>query len=576
MYAKHPKIARKWSDETTKSFRGWPYQHNNGYVEIHHDSMFKAFRLLKYEEDEEGNILPPEDPTKWDLMEEQLRGTGGHRTKTGVHRGASTPTSRGGTRWWRPSRLASAGQERTHVGRGAHRRGERRRAMAGTGQGARRTAAKREKEEKQKKREKEEEEMEKEWTGPLTHDAVKHFWGYFMGAGARERGAMNSLKREHPDILHAMFRYMRPKYWDDMPERRRTPVGAGHTGGMMPAQHEIIDAKNKMAGTHGYTELPAHFKQKFGGKMKPPNMKISRWDGGSGDAYNEPAYPLTNEQYLDYITWLYKHVGQTYGRDMLPYSSLVGGTGEGLAELTKLYKEHPPLQAVLESIQGAGASTMDLPESAYDVSPAEEGATLTPQTDVRAIDTPTALPAPRPPSTGQDIKERMGEFTLSEPIDIAFHFLKTHESYDKRNLSSGAIEHKRAYDTKYEQSPERVKYRTDLKRERRTRGIYGHGGPDVSHTKQHTLTLENPHENRARHLAGHTLKGTQRTLDEWAEEGALPKPTQRPPQEVKVRRTTPAPPPPTQPPPQPPIPPDYDDEDNPSKEKDAMWAERRY
>jgi hypothetical protein len=76
----------------------------------------------------------------------------------------------------------------------------------------------------------------------------------------------------------------------------------------------------------------------------------------------------------------------------------------------------------------------------------------------------------------------------------------------KRATSPLALEHKHRYDTKYEQTPRRVKYREELNRERRRRGIYSHGGPDISHTSQHTLVLENPHANRARHFAGHTLK----------------------------------------------------------------------
>ena len=69
--------------------------------------------------------------------------------------------------------------------------------------------------------------------------------------------------------------------------------------------------------------------------------------------------------------------------------------------------------------------------------------------------------------------------------------------------------HKLEYDTEYESSPERVKYREELNRERRKRGIYGHGGPDMSHTKDHTLVAEDPHENRARHFKERgTLKGS--------------------------------------------------------------------
>ena len=61
------------------------------------------------------------------------------------------------------------------------------------------------------------------------------------------------------------------------------------------------------------------------------------------------------------------------------------------------------------------------------------------------------------------------------------------------------------YDKKYESNPVRVKYREDLNRERRKRHIYGQGGPDMSHTSQHTIVPEDPHTNRARHFKS---KGT--------------------------------------------------------------------
>ena len=70
----------------------------------------------------------------------------------------------------------------------------------------------------------------------------------------------------------------------------------------------------------------------------------------------------------------------------------------------------------------------------------------------------------------------------------------------KSPVSPEAKRHKLEYDKKYESSPERVKYREELNRERRKRGIYGRGGPDMSHTKDHTLVAESPHANRARHF----------------------------------------------------------------------------
>ena len=77
----------------------------------------------------------------------------------------------------------------------------------------------------------------------------------------------------------------------------------------------------------------------------------------------------------------------------------------------------------------------------------------------------------------------------------------------KNPVSPEAKRHKLEYDKQYESNPQRVKYREDLNRERRKRGIYGQGGPDMSHTKDHTLVAESPHTNRARHFKNRgTLK----------------------------------------------------------------------
>lgn len=91
----------------------------------------------------------------------------------------------------------------------------------------------------------------------------------------------------------------------------------------------------------------------------------------------------------------------------------------------------------------------------------------------------------------------------SEPMDIAFQLLKERKSPE-------AMRHKREYDKKYESSPERVKYREQLNRERRRRGIYGSGDHmDVSHTQGGKLTLEGEHANRARHFKN---RGTLRRV----------------------------------------------------------------
>ena len=98
-------------------------------------------------------------------------------------------------------------------------------------------------------------------------------------------------------------------------------------------------------------------------------------------------------------------------------------------------------------------------------------------------------------------KRSGARIVASEPMEIAFQLLKDRQSPEAKR-------HKLEYDTKYESSPERVKYREGLNRERRRRGIYGAGdGKDVSHTEGGKLTLEGEHSNRARHFKD---KGTLR------------------------------------------------------------------
>ncbi len=104
---------------------------------------------------------------------------------------------------------------------------------------------------------------------------------------------------------------------------------------------------------------------------------------------------------------------------------------------------------------------------------------------------------------GVPFNEKTG-FTRSEPMALAIDALL-------KDLSPEAKRHKLEYDKKYESSPERVKYREELNRERRRRGIYGSGDHmDVSHTEGGKLTLESEHDNRARHFKD---KGTLRPSD---------------------------------------------------------------
>jgi len=138
----------------------------------------------------------------------------------------------------------------------------------------------------------------------------------------------------------------------------------------------------------------------------------------------------------------------------------------------------------------------------------------------QAMELPEKDPEPEPVEQEPAFREKLSDamvdaskglfdedgrlINTGEPMDIAFQLLKG------RNLSPAARKHKLEYDTKYQSSPKRIKYRVDLNRERRRRGIYGSGNhKDVSHTQGGKLTLENEHDNRARHFKG---KGTLRRV----------------------------------------------------------------
>lgn len=65
---------------------------------------------------------------------------------------------------------------------------------------------------------------------------------------------------------------------------------------------------------------------------------------------------------------------------------------------------------------------------------------------------------------------------------------------------------KAAYDKKYHSTPERRKYRAELSKERRARGIEGKGGGDLSHTSDGGFRRENPSTNRARNGHGNNRR----------------------------------------------------------------------
>lgn len=60
---------------------------------------------------------------------------------------------------------------------------------------------------------------------------------------------------------------------------------------------------------------------------------------------------------------------------------------------------------------------------------------------------------------------------------------------------------KNEYNTKYHATEERKKYRAELNRENRKRGVKG-DGKDMSHTKSGKMVLEDQKRNRARNGKG--------------------------------------------------------------------------
>lgn len=83
----------------------------------------------------------------------------------------------------------------------------------------------------------------------------------------------------------------------------------------------------------------------------------------------------------------------------------------------------------------------------------------------------------------------------SDPGRSARYYRENPEARAKKNASQ----------RRRNKHPLAIKYRTELKAERRKRGIYGKGGDDMSHTKKGRLVAESPKKNRARN--GHGNNG---------------------------------------------------------------------
>jgi hypothetical protein len=72
-----------------------------------------------------------------------------------------------------------------------------------------------------------------------------------------------------------------------------------------------------------------------------------------------------------------------------------------------------------------------------------------------------------------------------------------HPSYDSLNMSEDRRKKKIAYDKAYHATTERKKYRAELNKANKTKGVKG-DGKDVSHKSNGKLTLEASKTNRSR------------------------------------------------------------------------------
>ncbi len=78
------------------------------------------------------------------------------------------------------------------------------------------------------------------------------------------------------------------------------------------------------------------------------------------------------------------------------------------------------------------------------------------------------------------------------PLSRSALYYRTHPEAAKKH---------RKYNIERNKSKKQTAYRVELNKERRSRGIYGKGGPDMSHTESGKLVEEDPSKNRARNGA---------------------------------------------------------------------------
>ena len=243
-------------------------------------------------------------------------------------------------------------------------------------------------------------------------------------------------------------------------------------------RHQIHYSKDPISGArYGKKMLwPSlhHKRKKF---LDMADAKQGTWVARptKGDAHN--LYTHNNPEKMVFIRGPIDQYGKVHRRDS-------DEAGEGVAEAFIEHDENiPPEQLVSiplgEKSYHSVAEDMGVPDMGFNARMGGKGTTS------RWSD---ELP-PFSKKTG-------------EPMEIAFQLLKERKSPE-------AWANKKRYDSEYQKTPKRVKYREQLNAERRKRGIYGKGGKDVSHTQGGKLTLESAHANRARHFKN---RGTLRRV----------------------------------------------------------------
>jgi len=84
----------------------------------------------------------------------------------------------------------------------------------------------------------------------------------------------------------------------------------------------------------------------------------------------------------------------------------------------------------------------------------------------------------------------------SSPGRSARYYRENPEARAKKNASQ----------RRRNKHPLAIKYRTELKAERRKRKVYGKGGDDMSHTESGRLVAESPKTNRGRNGHGNNKR----------------------------------------------------------------------